>query len=112
MNYFKGKNGSYLHNNLIISRPDERNSLFVCIEDDVICCLNGYAVIPIETYYELKEGGLPRHHKITKSVLEARAELTIRERSKMMSVKDDDELAQGEDDDEDYENSGDVGNGV
>jgi hypothetical protein len=70
----KGKNGSYLNNCIIVGRPidgaifqDDR------INTDVTCMLNGYAIIPIEDYYELK--GEPIPDGLAESIFDTRKAL-------------------------------------
>ena len=57
----KGKHNSYFHNNLLVVRPEDREGIGVIDSstDDVICRLNGYAIVPIEEYYNLKGEDLP-----------------------------------------------------
>jgi len=62
MSNLKGKSGSYCHNVLLISRDDDRENSVALIDNmphDVICRLNGYAIIPIEKYYELSQKPIP-----------------------------------------------------
>jgi hypothetical protein len=70
----KGKNVSYFYNNLIISREDEIDSVSIDQSGDVICRLNGYAIIPIEDYYKLIDEKLPE--EITESINSKRRKLT------------------------------------
>jgi len=56
MKFEKGIDGSYFHNNLVIIRDDEREShLFYSSPKlrTISAFLNGYAIIPLETYYKL-----------------------------------------------------------
>ena len=59
----KGENGSYFHNNLLISRPEDNAGEIALIDaaatDDIICRLNGYAILPVEEYYRLKGDVMP-----------------------------------------------------
>ena len=58
----KSKDGSYFHNNLIIAREYDQKNGHMLIDgrgDDVVVSLNGYAIIPLEEYYELKGESLP-----------------------------------------------------
>ena len=53
--YGKTKDGSYVHNCLIVPRADNKNDfLFMQTDNTVSCCLNGYAIIPIEEYERLR----------------------------------------------------------
>lgn len=52
----KDKNGGFFHNNLLISRGDD-DPIIISEGDFITVRLNGYAIIPIEQYSELK--GLP-----------------------------------------------------
>lgn len=63
MSELKGRNGSYFHNNYLHARDEDRELEVVLIDaattDDIICRLNGYAIIPIEKYYNLLQEDLP-----------------------------------------------------
>jgi len=56
-----GHHRSYFHNNFIVHRPeDEKKGLIDAAScDDVICRLNGYAIIPLEEYCKLKGEDMP-----------------------------------------------------
>jgi hypothetical protein len=54
---FQGKNNSYFHNNFLYPRDKDSRRGTPLIDgsgEDVICRLNGYAIIPMEEYYKLK----------------------------------------------------------
>jgi len=53
--YEKAPDGSYFHNNLVISRDDDPNRLSLINGSDksITAFLNGYAVIPMQLYCEL-----------------------------------------------------------
>jgi len=53
MKYEKGKNGSYIHNSIIIKREDDPSPSSFSPVGDVFVRLNGYAVIPIKEYARL-----------------------------------------------------------
>ena len=59
----KGKNGSYFHNNYIeISDYDGSQGTHLIDNgstEDIICRLNGYAIIPLKEYYKLKDEPVP-----------------------------------------------------
>ena len=60
----KGVNGSFFHNSLIILRKNDQDSGRAIIKetkagDDIVCSLNGYAIVPIEEYYDLKGKEIP-----------------------------------------------------
>jgi len=59
MKYTKAKNGSYFYNNILILRENDRKSGRSIIHQDrggsVRCMLNGYAIIPLEEYYQLED---------------------------------------------------------
>jgi len=60
---YKSKNGSFLHNCLTaLSNEDVKNKrcLFKQLKNgDIVACLNGYAIIPIEQYYIITETDVP-----------------------------------------------------
>ena len=47
-----GSNGSYFQNNFVHRREGD-SMIIETTPDEVICRLNGYAIIPIEEYIEL-----------------------------------------------------------
>ena len=55
MNYEKGKDGSYFHNNILIRRDDDSNpgAVFNNQNETITAFLNGYAIIPMKKYCEL-----------------------------------------------------------
>ena len=65
MIYERGIDGSYFHNNLVIPRDDEVvEDLIRCNNETITVCLNGYAIIPMKKYCELK--GVPFDDKLIK----------------------------------------------
>jgi len=57
MKYSKSKDGGFIHNCIVNRRKtDKAKAIFYCDKDKTIAFLNGYAIIPIEEYAELKGG--------------------------------------------------------
>lgn len=59
---YKGVNNSYFHNGYIKMRSDETETrgLIASVDtEEVICRLNGYAVVPIEEYCALVNEPVP-----------------------------------------------------
>ena len=54
-----GATGSYFQNNLVIRRDEDEGLLVDGRGEDVTVYLNGYAIIPIEKYYEMKGEPVP-----------------------------------------------------
>jgi hypothetical protein len=56
-----GIHGSYFHNNFLIHRKEDAKKGLIDSSscDDVICRLNGYAIIPIEEYCKLRGEDVP-----------------------------------------------------
>lgn len=62
MDKLTGQNGSCLHNCIIIGRKEDLEkgvTLFDGSGPNVTCRLNGYAIIPVEEYYQLKNEPVP-----------------------------------------------------
>lgn len=57
----QGKHNSYFHNNFVMARPEDQKKGLIdsAATDDVICRLNGYAIIPIEEYCKLRGEEVP-----------------------------------------------------
>jgi len=56
MKYEKNQDGSYLHNCYVKLRNSDGVTLFDNTNGSVKASLNGYAVIPIEDYFDLVQG--------------------------------------------------------
>ncbi len=55
MKYGKSKDGGFIHNCVLVKRKtDKDKSLFCCSNERTTAHLNGYAIIPIEEYAQLK----------------------------------------------------------
>ena len=54
-----GNNGSYFHNSYLHPRDGTKGPIIDSSSGDVLCRLNGYAIIPIEEYYSLREEKIP-----------------------------------------------------
>uniref|UniRef100_A0A6M3LEU0 Uncharacterized protein n=1 Tax=viral metagenome TaxID=1070528 RepID=A0A6M3LEU0_9ZZZZ len=57
MKYEAGKNGSYLHNCVIVRRENDPVEMLFRNDDNITAFLNGYAIIPLEEYYKLAGKG-------------------------------------------------------
>ena len=49
----KTTSGSYFHNNLVITKEGE-GPVVEALDDEIVVRLNGYAIVPIEAYLDLK----------------------------------------------------------
>jgi len=65
MKYERESDGSYLHNCLLKWRPEQgKEAMFRIDNGSVKAYLNGYAIIPLEEYYELTQSGITKEDMI------------------------------------------------